>query len=84
MRPHLFPELLLRELDDEDNASLDRPLAEADEKVGSLSVTRSFYSWQVGERLPAKSTVMKYAAPPCFSMWAVSYTHLTLPTILLV
>ncbi len=51
-------------------ASLDRALDEADEKLGKLAVTRSFYSRQAGMRLPAKSMVMKYAAPPCFSMWA--------------
>ena len=61
---------ILQNADYATQGSLDRALAEADEKVGSLSVTQSFYSRQVGKRLPAKSTVMKYAAPPCFSMWA--------------
>lgn len=61
---------ILQNADYATQASLDRALDEADDKAGKLSVMRSFYSRQVGERLPAKSTVMKYAAPPCFSMWA--------------
>ena len=61
---------ILQNADYATQRSLDAALEEADEKVGHLSVTRSFYSRQVDERLPAKSTVMKYAAPPCFSMWA--------------
>ncbi len=51
-------------------SAFDRALAQADEKFGKLTVERSFYSRQLDERLPAKSMVMKYAAPPCFSMWA--------------
>jgi hypothetical protein len=61
---------ILQNADYATQRSFDRALAEADAKVGRLSVTRSFFSRQMGERLPAKSTVMKYAAPPCFSMWA--------------
>jgi hypothetical protein len=51
-------------------STLDRALAQADEELGKITVERSFYSRQLDERLPAKSMVMKYAAPPCFSMWA--------------
>ena len=61
---------ILQNADYATQRSLDAALEEADAKVGHLSVTRSFYSRQVEMRLPAKSTVMKYAAPPCFSMWA--------------
>ncbi|MEZ5873887.1 MAG: hypothetical protein R3D30_03370 [Hyphomicrobiales bacterium] len=61
---------ILQNADYATQSSLDRALAAADEKVGNIVVERSFYSRQVGKRLPAKSTVMKYAAPPCFSMWA--------------
>jgi len=61
---------ILQNADYATQRSLDAALEEADERVGHLSVTRTFYSRQVDERLPAKSTVMKYAAPPCFSMWA--------------
>src|SRR4029078_9376380 len=50
--------------------ALDRALAEADAKLGGLTVTRSFFHRATRTRRPAKSTVMKYSAPPCFVMWA--------------
>ncbi|MGZ8401463.1 MAG: hypothetical protein ACXWVI_09220, partial [Methyloceanibacter sp.] len=59
---------ILQNADYSTQSALDRALAEADAKLGGLTVTRSFRATQ--ERLPAKSTVMKYAAPPCFGMWA--------------
>jgi hypothetical protein len=31
---------------------------------------RTFLNRATQQRMPAKSTVMKYAAPPCFGMWA--------------
>ncbi len=61
---------VLQNADYSTQASLDRALAEADAKLGNLTVMRSFYSRAAGQPLPAKSTVMKYAAPPCFGMWA--------------
>jgi hypothetical protein len=61
---------ILQNADYATQSAFDRALAEADKALGELTVRRSFYSRQLGRRLPAKSTVMKYAAPPCFSMWA--------------
>ncbi len=50
--------------------ALDQALAEADMKLGNLTVTRAFYNRAIGQRMPAKSTLMKYAAPAAFGMWA--------------
>ncbi len=61
---------ILQNADYSTQSALDRALAEADAKLGGLTVTRTFFSRATQERLPAKSTVMKYAAPPCFGMWA--------------
>lgn len=61
---------ILQNADYSTQSALDRALAEADAKLGGLTVTRSFFKRATQERLPAKSTVMKYAAPPCFGMWA--------------
>lgn len=61
---------ILQNADYATQASLDRALADADRKLGSLAVVRSFYSRQAEMRLPARSMVMKYAAPPSFGMWA--------------
>lgn len=61
---------ILQNADYSTQSSLDRALAEADAKLGGLTVTRTFFNRATQERLPAKSTVMKYAAPPCFGMWA--------------
>ncbi len=61
---------ILQNADYSTQNSLDKALEEADEKLGNLTVTRTFYNRATEERMPAKSTVMKYAAPPCFSMWA--------------
>jgi hypothetical protein len=61
---------ILQNADYSTQGALDRALAEADAKLGALTVTRTFYNRATQERSPAKSTVMKYAAPPCFGMWA--------------
>jgi len=61
---------ILQNADYSTQSALDRALAEADDRLGRIMVTRSFYNPVTKERVPAKSTVMKYAAPPCFSMWA--------------
>jgi len=61
---------ILQNADYSTQSSLDRALAEADAKLGDLTVMRSFYSTLMRQRMPTKSTVMKYAAPPCFGMWA--------------
>jgi hypothetical protein len=61
---------ILQNADYSTQSALDRALAAADAKLGGLTVTRTFFSRATQERLPAKSTVMKYAAPPCFGMWA--------------
>ena len=61
---------ILQNADYSTQSALDRALAEADAKLGGLTVTRTFFSRATQERLPAKSTVMKYSAPPCFGMWA--------------
>jgi len=61
---------LLQNADYSTQGALDRALAEADAKLGGLTVTRSFFNRATQQRLPAKSTVMKYSAPPCFGMWA--------------
>jgi len=61
---------ILQNADYSTQGSLDRALAEADDKLGGLTVTRTFYNRATEMRMPAKSTVMKYAAPPCFGMWA--------------
>jgi hypothetical protein len=61
---------ILQNADYSTQGALDRALDEADQKLGALTVTRTFYNRATQERMPAKSTVMKYAAPPCFGMWA--------------
>jgi hypothetical protein len=61
---------ILQNADYSTQGALDRALAEADAKLGGLTVTRSFFNRATEQRLPAKSTVMKYSAPPCFGMWA--------------
>jgi hypothetical protein len=61
---------ILQNADYSTQSSLDRALAEADQKLGTLTVMRTFYNRITKERMPAKNTVMKYAAPPCFGMWA--------------
>ena len=61
---------ILQNADYSTQGALDRALAEADAKLGALTVTRSFFNRATQQRLPAKSTVMKYSAPPCFGMWA--------------
>jgi hypothetical protein len=61
---------ILQNADYSTQSSLDRALAEADAKLGALTVTRTFMNRATQERMPAKSTVMKYAAPVCFGMWA--------------
>ncbi len=61
---------ILQNADYSTQGALDLALAEADRKLGGLTVTRTFFNRATQERLPAKSTVMKYAAPPCFGMWA--------------
>jgi hypothetical protein len=61
---------ILQNADYSTQASLDDALEAADEALGDLAVTRTYYNRTTRERTPAKSTVMKYAAPPCFGMWA--------------
>ena len=61
---------ILQNADYSTQSSLDRALAEADAKLGALTVTRTFLNQATQQRMPAKSTVMKYAAPACFGMWA--------------
>ena len=61
---------ILQNADYSTQSALDQALAEADKKLGALTVTRTFFNRATQERMPAKSTVMKYAAPPCFGMWA--------------
>lgn len=61
---------ILQNADYSTQESLDGALAEADDRLARLTVMRSFYNPVIQQRIPAKSTVMKYAAPPCFGMWA--------------
>jgi len=61
---------ILQNADYSTQGALDRALAEADDKLGGLTVMRTFLNRATQQRMPAKSTVMKYAAPPCFGMWA--------------
>lgn len=61
---------ILQNADYSTQASLDKALETADEAVSALTVTRTYYNRATKERTPAKSTVMKYAAPPCFGMWS--------------
>lgn len=61
---------ILQNADYSTQGALDRALAEADAQLGKLTVMRTFYNRATQQRMPAKSTVMKYAAPPCFGMWA--------------
>ena len=51
-------------------ASLDRALLEADEKLGDLIVTRRYFNPVTRTLSPAKPLVMKYAAPAAFGAWA--------------
>ena len=61
---------ILQNADYATQGALDRALAEADHKLGGLTVMRTFFNRATQQRMPAKSTVMKYAAPPCFGIWA--------------
>jgi hypothetical protein len=61
---------ILQNADYSTQKGLDQALEAADEKLSGLTVTRTFYSPALKQRLPAKSTVMRYAAPTCFGMWA--------------
>jgi hypothetical protein len=61
---------ILQNADYSTQASLDKALEAADDALSDLTVTRTYYNRTTRERTPAKSTVMKYAAPPCFGMWA--------------
>ena len=61
---------ILQNADYSMQSALDQALVEADKRLGALTVTRTFFNRATQQRLPAKSTVMKYAAPPCFGMWA--------------
>jgi len=61
---------ILQNADYSTQGALDRALAEADARLGGLTVMRTFFNRATQQRMPAKSTVMKYAAPPCFAMWA--------------
>lgn len=61
---------ILQNADYSSQASLDKALAEADGRFAGLDVTRTFFNRTTRERVPAKSMVMRYAAPPCFGMWA--------------
>ncbi len=60
---------ILQNADYSTQASLDKALEAADDALADLTVTRTYYNRTTRERTPAKSTVMKYAAPPCFGMW---------------
>ena len=60
---------ILQNADYSTQKSLDKALEAADEALADLAVTRTYYNRTTRERQPAKSTVMKYAAPPCFGMW---------------
>ena len=60
---------ILQNADYSTQVSLDKALEAADEALADLVVTRTYYNRTTRERQPAKSTVMKYAAPPCFGMW---------------
>jgi hypothetical protein len=60
---------ILQNADYSTQTSLDKALEAADEALADLTVTRTYYNRTTRERTPAKSTVMKYAAPPCFGMW---------------
>jgi len=61
---------ILQDADYSTQEALDRALGEADDRLARLTVMRSFYNPVIQQRVPAMSTVMKYAAPPCFGMWA--------------
>jgi len=60
---------ILQNADYSTQGSLDKALEAADDALADLTVTRTYYNRTTRERTPAKSTVMKYAAPPCFGMW---------------
>jgi hypothetical protein len=61
---------ILQDADYSTQASIDEALAKADEKLGKLVVTRNYFNRATQRNIPAKSSVMKYAAPPCFGMWS--------------
>ena len=61
---------ILQNADYSTQGALDRALDEADHKLGALTVMRTFFNRTTQQRMPAKNTVMKYAAPPCYGMWA--------------
>jgi hypothetical protein len=60
---------ILQNADYSTQKSLDKALEAADETLADLAIMRTYYNRTTRERSPAKSTVMKYAAPPCFGMW---------------
>jgi hypothetical protein len=61
---------ILQNADYSTQKSLDKALEAADEALADLAIMRTYYNRATQQRMPAKSTVMKYAAPPCFGMWA--------------
>ncbi len=61
---------ILQNADYSTQGALDRALGEADHRLGGLTVMRTFFNRTTQQRMPAKNTVMKYAAPPCYGMWA--------------
>ncbi|MBK8012906.1 MAG: hypothetical protein IPK13_16315 [Deltaproteobacteria bacterium] len=51
-------------------ADLDRAIRQADEAFGKLEVERQSRDPGTGDLLPARKSLMKYAAPQCFGFWA--------------
>jgi hypothetical protein len=61
---------IIQDADYSTQEAFDRALAEADAELANLTVARSFYVPALKRRITKKSSVMKYAPPAAFAMWA--------------
>jgi hypothetical protein len=61
---------VLRDADYSSQESLDAALQSADEQLSSLKVWRRHYNKKINFAYPWRQTLMKYAAPVCFVVWA--------------
>jgi hypothetical protein len=61
---------VLRDADYSSQESLDAALQSADEQLSNLKVWRRHYNKKINFAYPWRQTLMRYAAPVCFVVWA--------------
>ncbi|MGD9785412.1 MAG: hypothetical protein AB7E80_06300 [Hyphomicrobiaceae bacterium] len=61
---------ILQNADHNTQAALDAALRSADDELAKVQVTRRYLNKLTGEIDEAKTSLMVYAAPACFGMWA--------------